>query len=261
MSAVTLTPTQLLALAPLLAASDAPRLILVGATALNAHVPLARSTDDVDLVAVAAPSAYEPWFEAHGFQRARRMVHRWERGRAYVDVLPATADVIRAGTVELQEGVVMSTAGFDLVLQHAQPMRIAGSELTLEVASLATLVVLKLAAWNDRPVEREKDLDDIMHVLRHALPDDADCRWDAAHPVSASGVEFEFQSAFFVGLAVGAIIGPAHRALVHKLLDAARDEDGACFARLAQAYPVTRDQALRTRRALDAFSAGLRVGA
>lgn len=66
MSAATLTPIQIEALRPLLEAADAPRFVLIGAAALSVHVPLDRTTNDIDLVFVAAPSEYEPWFERHG---------------------------------------------------------------------------------------------------------------------------------------------------------------------------------------------------
>lgn len=30
------------------------------------------------------------------------------------------------------------------------------------------------------------DLEDLMEILRHALPDDADCRWDSEHLVGSA---------------------------------------------------------------------------
>jgi predicted nucleotidyltransferase len=264
MSTVTLTPAQIEALRPLLEARDAPRFVLIGATALSTHVPLGRPTYDVDLVCVATPSEYEPWLGGHGWQRSRQMVQRWALGRVLVDVLPATDAIVRAGQVELAAGVVMSTVGFDLALRHAVQLPIATTDLRIEVASLPSLVVLKLAAWLDRPTEREKDLDDLMHMLRRALSEDADCRWDGTHPVGASGLEFDFQSAFYVGLEVGRVIGPVEKELVRRFLVCAQDDESPCFGRLARAYlafelsyRACEDGARQTREAISAFSAGL----
>jgi predicted nucleotidyltransferase len=146
MSAVSLTPMQIEALRPLLESSDVPRFVLIGAAALCVHVPLDRTTNDIDLLFVAAPSEYEPWFEQHGWRRSRAMVHRWIRDAVYVDVLPATQEVVRAGEVTLADGAVMNTVGFDLVLTHARPVPVASTAVRIHVASLPTLVVLKLAA-------------------------------------------------------------------------------------------------------------------
>ena len=256
MSAVTLTPTQLEALRPLLEAADAPRFVLIGAAALSVHVPLDRTTNDLDLVFVAAPSEYEQWFERHGWRRSRAMVHRWVRDDVYLDILPATQEVLRAGHVTFEGGAVMNTVGFDLALAYARRVPVASTALGIEVASLASLVVLKLAAWLDRPREREKDLDDFMNTLRHALPDDAECRWDGEHPVGGSGLDFEFQSAFHVGLEVRRIIAPHHERLIGRFLLAAQDDDGPCFGRLALAYRAYEDGVTKTRDALRAFGLG-----
>lgn len=137
-------------------------------------------------------------------------------------------------------------------------MPIEATGLAMEVASLASLTVLKLVAWLDRPLEREKDLDDFMHALRYALPQDADCRWDTDHPVGASGLDVDGQSAFFVGLEVGGVIGDRHEQLIGQFLAAALDDESPCFGRLARAYRAYPDAAAKTMAALHAFCQGLK---
>jgi predicted nucleotidyltransferase len=256
MNTVTLTSAQTEALRPLFETAGTPRFVLIGAAALSVHVSLDRMTNDIDLVFVAPPHVYEPWFEFHGWSRSRTMMHRWVRGGVYVDVLPATDEVIRAREVTFEDGVVMNATGFDLVLAHASQVSIAGTTLSIEVASLASLLVLKLAAWLDRPLEREKDLDDFMQVLRYALSEDADCRWDDTHPVGASELDHDCQSAFHVGLEVGRVADGSHEALVGQFMTAARNEEGPCFGRLALAYRAYDDGLTKTRRALHAFDRG-----
>ena len=260
MRPLALTPAQVTALRPLLEALDAPRFVLIGAAALSVHVALERATEDIDLVFVASPDEYEPWFEQHGWHRSHRMVHRWILEDVFVDLLPATDDVLRAGHVEFRDGAIMSTAGLDLVLAHALRVPVATTELRIEVASLPALVVLKMAAWLDRPFEREKDLDDLMQVLRYALADDADCRWDDTHAVGASGLDHECQSAFYVGLEVGSVIAHAYVDLIGRFLAKAQNEDSSCFGRLAIAYRAFDDRAATmTRNTLRAFARGVRV--
>ena len=78
----------------------------------SVHVPLERATYDVDLVFVAEPSEYEPWFERHGWRRHPKLSHQWVCGNVYADVLPATDDVVRAGQVTFEDGAVMSAVGW-----------------------------------------------------------------------------------------------------------------------------------------------------
>ena len=69
-------------------------------------------------------------------------------------------------------------------------------------------------------------------------------------------MDFEFQSAFYVGLEVGRAITAAHEQLLSQFLKMAQDEEGACFGRLALAYRVYEDAALKTRHAMQAFEKG-----
>lgn len=111
MTGVRLTAAQIDALRPLLQPAGGPRFVLIGAAALSAHVSLDRMTNDLDLVFVASPREYERWFESQGWQRSRFMSHRWRLGDVYLDALPITPEIVLAGQVSFEGGVVMSEHG------------------------------------------------------------------------------------------------------------------------------------------------------
>jgi predicted nucleotidyltransferase len=194
----------------------ARRVVIIGAAALGHHVPLVRGTADVDLVIVAEAEEIAVLLASLGWERDATQKQRWrDRGHNAVDVLPASASVIAAGKVTLADDErVLSTVGFDLVLAHASDVAIPGTDSNVEVASLATIVVLKMVAWLDRPDERQKDLEDLGRVFEAAIDDWDDRRWE----VPLADLEHEVQSAFFVGREVAAIARDAHRAKVDDFL-------------------------------------------
>ncbi len=196
-----LTAAQSSALSALCAGLAGTRLVLIGAAALGYHVPLSRLTADVDLALVVDPARFDALLGPLGWRRDVRVRQRWYGPDDVVaDILPASADVLRAGVVRFDDDTrEMSVLGFDLALAHASAVSLEGSAVTVDVASLPALVVLKIVSWLDRPSDRAKDLSDLARVLEHALGDDDERRWDPEQPVYASGLEHEDQGAFFVG--------------------------------------------------------------
>lgn len=171
-----LRPAQREAIVALRTALPDTHLVLIGATALNAHVDLDRPTYDVDLALVAHPAGFADLLSPLGWSRDARMWQRWvHRDGALADILPATPELIAEGSVEFAD-VRMSLVGFDLALQHTLSCQV-GSAVTIEVAALAPLAVLKIVAWLDRP-EREKDLCDLVAILEQALPENDLRRWE-----------------------------------------------------------------------------------
>lgn len=188
----------------------APRVVVIGAAALGHHVPLTRTTADVDFVVVADAIEISALLDSLAWRRDPKQKQRWrDRHGNMVDVLPATADVIAAGTVTLENDErVLSTVGFDLVLDHASPVAILGSDAQVDVASLAAIIVLKILAWLDRPHERRKDLADLGRVFETVLDDWDARRWEPP----LADLEHEVQGAFFVGSQVARILRVTHRA-------------------------------------------------
>lgn len=257
---LTLTANQCRALRHLRATHPTLCFVLVGAAALAHHVPLSRSTADIDLAMAVSPDDLDAVLGACGWVRDPRMLQRW-RGPddVVVDVLPVSPSLLAAGEVRFGDGdFVMSLVGFDLAIRDAVRVAIPASEECVEVASLAALVVLKIVAWLDRPYDRTKDLADLAHVLTHALPHDDERRWDPDHPVYLSGVEHAAQSAFFVGTEVARIVEAPHREILDRFFARLDARDGIEFAMMLREtgdHGDDREERLRLR--LDALRAGL----
>jgi predicted nucleotidyltransferase len=254
---LTLSPPHVRTLAALRTRWPSVRVVLIGAAAVKHHVELARTTSDIDLAVVAEPAHIESLLVPLRWRRDPRVAVRWHGPDGFrADVLPATPEIIASGAISMSGGDrVMSVVGFDLAIDHGVPVELTGTDETIEVASLAALVVLKMVAWLDRS-ERTKDLGDIARILELGLPSDDDRRWDGAHPVGASAMSYELQSPYFVGHSVGEIAGDQHLQCVRRFLELLMAEDGRHSGQMARAAGF-RDGDVRARAMLAAFEAGI----
>jgi predicted nucleotidyltransferase len=238
------------------------RLVLIGAAAIQVYFELHRFTSDVDLVLVLEAEALQPLMLGLGWQRSATMLHRYRHPNGTVaDVLPASPALVARGVVAFGDNEELSLTGFDLALEHTQPVQLSGGT-TIEVVALPVLVVLKIVAWLERPQERQKDLGDLAQILMYALEDDDERRWDAAHPVCASGLDHEDQSAFFIGYEVGLIAKPPHADAIARFLAQVSDTNAVTFAQMVRAAAYSGDDPEeRQARLLRAFAQGERAGA
>ena len=165
--------------------------------------------------------------QALGFVRDRRQEHRWfAAGGVVLDILPVThQDIARAQLTWPESGYVMSLVAFDLLLHHTRPF-------ALELASIPTLVVLKMAAWLENPHERDRDVQDIGFILSEYLSDEHERRWDDP---ALAGILHEEQAARALGLDIASIAQEHHAALVLKFLERLSDEGSYAFALMAAA--------------------------
>jgi predicted nucleotidyltransferase len=114
-------------------------------------------------------------------------------------------------------------------------------------------VVLKVAAWRDRPHDRHKDLNDIGTILACALAQDDPRRWDIPIPG-----DFDDQSARFVGQQVGQIASREHRLLVDDFMSVLLREDSPWVPHVAKGMGLSPyDANERVRKAVVAFGLGL----
>ncbi len=108
------------------------------------------------------------------------------------DIDPADAWIFRfseaiapEGRLELEPGVVLNTAGFGRVVDHAVSISIEGGP-TLPFAPLPLYALLKLVAFSDR--HAGKDLGSVLHCLEHYREAD-DRRYEVDH--DGAGVPFD----------------------------------------------------------------------
>jgi predicted nucleotidyltransferase len=157
---------------------------IAGATArdmLLTHVfgiPTIRATLDVDLaVAVESWERFESLkarlAELKAFEADRKAVYRLhyisEGGRAGspLDIIPFRGVEEEGNTIRWppEMAIVMNVVGYEEALAASVPVQVAPG-LTINVASLPGLAILKLFAWLDRGSETPKDAQDFVVLLR-----------------------------------------------------------------------------------------------
>jgi hypothetical protein len=162
---------QVRSLESLLNAWGQERVVLVGAGAVQCHMEMTwRVTADVDIVVGVDLAEFHDLLEGiSGWQLNPRLEHRivspWN---IKVDVVPAGPSLRAAGKVVWPRSQhEMQLVGMDLAFKHAvnEPL----GNTSLQVASLPTIVILKMNSWLDNSTERERDLADISHILEEAV--------------------------------------------------------------------------------------------
>jgi len=231
---------QVAALRALRAIWSEDRFIVIGAAAVACHIGLAwRGTADLDLSVAAGPDAYAGDLQALGWRRERGAPQRWTTpAGGLVDVVPGAAALVRRGGFAWPEGgAEMSLVGFRLAFADAAPVVLA-PRLRVRIASLRSVVVLKMAAYLDRPWERETDLEDLAHILSRFLADDAPERW--SDEIVDRGLDFEDAGPFLLGAQIGGLADRAERGLIRRFL-AALDDPGdrlSTLSRMARRSPA-----------------------
>ncbi len=132
-----------------------------------------RKSNDIDIaIMVGSMQDYEalmaqlealPDFELHGELPYRLMF----MGRYEVDILPFEAVYLEQGEIEIRgkKTFVLNIQGFQEVSPWVEAFETTEG-FTLNVSSLSGVVLLKLIAWDDNQ-KRDKDIQDIYHILKH----------------------------------------------------------------------------------------------
>jgi len=193
------------------------RLVIIGATAIGHHIGLPhRGTKDLDLVVTLELDEFPGVLaELEGWTQAEGMEHRFTAPDGLrLDILPAGPKLVARGYVDWPSGHRMSLLGMDLAITHAE-LAAVHVGLAVAVASAASLVVLKMVAWLDRP-ERAKDLADLSHLMELHVREDDERRFSDA--MVQLGLRFEDQSPYLLGVEVRRECAPTHRLAVERFL-------------------------------------------
>jgi len=118
----------------------------------------------------------------------------------------------------------MSVTGFRECFQHAVQVKISDKpKLSVSVASLAGLAILKLISWDDNIVRRQKDASDLVFIIRNYLDAGNLKRLfeEAPDIVDSSDYDFEAGSARFLGRDISKI---AYTCTINKLIEILKRE-------------------------------------
>jgi len=215
-----------------------------------------RGTADLDLTLTASLEEYLGVTPAPGWRRDRWMEHRWYSPTGeIVDIIPAGPDLLQRGVVEWPRGGHrMSLVGLRLAFERGVPIAVA-PDLTIKVAPVPVLTVLKIVAYEDRPAERERDLADLAYILTEYEPEDR-----FVDDVIDLGLSYEEAGPFLLGRKISEMVDETERIVIERFIHEALDEDGPSpvhMKLLALGPPSWRRDSSEMIRCLRAFSRGL----
>lgn len=249
------TDEQAAAIASLERAFGGEQLVVIGAVGLGCHFPNQwRRTNDLDLTLAVDFKRFGVLDDSSEWTRDPGLEYRFAHENGLrVDLLPSAKRYLDEGSITFAHtGQVMNLTGFDLALQHHVEVALPDAT-TISVATVPVIILLKMAAFLDRPWERERDLQDLATVFAHYLDPGDDRHWEPP----LSDVEFREHGAMALGADVAAIAGPRHRELAREFLRAV-GRDTPHRARMVKVAAIPLDDRDDTVDAwLRAFARGL----
>jgi predicted nucleotidyltransferase len=238
MSLTTFTSHQIQALRVLSDLWGPNDVVLIGASALGCYIDMRwRKTNDLDLLLSVSIDEYTAGLgEIPGWTRHPKQEHEWSSPQGIrVDIIPGGPGLLEAGELVWPEsGFRMSLVGFRLVFEHAKPFRVDDT-LTIRVAPMPVLAVLKMVSFADRPSERERDLEDLAYLLEGYLEEDEKRRYSPE--IIERGLSFEETNAFLLGVDIAALVNSSERKVVTSFFARLQTEDDATAARMLRLGP------------------------
>ncbi|HEU4764902.1 MAG TPA: hypothetical protein VFT93_04545 [Candidatus Eisenbacteria bacterium] len=233
-------------------------LSLIGALALACALPrFRRQTNDVDImIALPLDEANAALARLPGWTRAARSDFEWRSASGtLVHAIPLDASSRKQGfLIWPASGRRMSLVGMRHAFENTNPLNVARG-VTVRSASVPAVILMKSVAYQDRPRERERDVDDFATVMDVYVDDVDTRRWD-----EAQGVTREDVGAYLLGKDVGRIADAAERKSIEGFVRLLLD--GAGLATLVRVSPpLLRSNPRNVRSRLEAFRQGLLAGA
>jgi len=201
------------------------QIVLVGAAALQRFLEMRqRETRDIDLsISIALEEYPGPLVGRPGWSPRRGHAHRWDfDGAVEVDILPAGPGLLAAGKLTWPDGTEMNLTGFRLAFEQSVKLDVAPG-ISIDVAPVPVLALLKMVAYLERPLQRERDLRDIALILDEWPPEDDDERY--ADQVLRLGLTYEQIGPYLLGERLARMTGAVEQDLVRRFLTKANDED------------------------------------
>ena len=223
---------------------------IIGATARDLifeyvhDAKIYRTTEDIDFgVAVGSWKEYEllknALIETNKFKDDRKNEQRiwWNSGgeKMKIDLVPFGGLETPAGQIAFPpEGdFVMNTVGFEEAFENSVMLE-ADENLTVKIASLAGLALLKFVAFNDRPQSRRRDVQDIFFIAKNYLDAGNESRlYDEKADADLLDDDFDYQTAGarMLGRDIAPLLNKETSEIVIKLL--AEEENGGSLQNFA----------------------------
>jgi predicted nucleotidyltransferase len=243
-----LTEAQRDALRTLQRAYPDARIALIGAAALGLRLDMQwRNTADLDF-AIAIGASDIDADKLRTWKRHAKTEHRWTTSDGViVDLVPAPDEAVVAGKLIWPEtGFEMNLVGVRQALEC--DLLSVAEDVSVRVATVPVIALLKMAAYVDRPHAREKDLVDLGHILDDYPDLDDDRLYDAS---AETGLGVPDVQGYVLGREMRQLADERDRKVVDDFLDMMNeDEHWSGFVRNSP-WRYDEDQA---RGRLDAFT-------
>ncbi len=236
----------------------ADRFVLIGAGALGCFLDMRwRGTADLDLTLAISLEEYLDQTLMPGWRRDQWMEHRWYSPAGdIVEIIPAGPELLRQGVVQWPKtGHRMSLTGLRLAFEKRLPVEVA-PDLTIMVAPIPVLTVLKIVAFHDRPEERKRDLADLAYILTEYDPEDR-----FTDEALELGLSYEAVGPFLLARKISEMVNEIERVEVERFVKEASDEDdpsGVQVKLLALGPPSWKRDPEELSQSIRAFRRGLR---
>lgn len=257
----TLPESQLEALRQLKGLWPQAKVSLIGASALTCLLPgFHRRTYDLDVtVAISVDALSSELRRLVGWKQDPQLEHRWLTPAGLkVDLIPAGDELLKAGKIVWKSGQEMSLLGFRHAFTSISQLELAPG-IHLDVASVPVIALLKMAAYQERPHDRRKDLGDIAIALEDYVSDDDPRRF--SNEVLEAGIRYEEVSPFLLGRDLAGLIDEIESRSVTRFISLAmgQGDGGMTQAVMLQEAPIPswREHPDEFNAALKAFERGL----
>ncbi len=198
---------------------SAERFVLIGASALGCLVGSRwRETHDLDLVLAVGLDGYPAGLEKEtGWTQHPKREQTWiAPGDVQIDVIPSGGALSESTVLKWpRSGFEMSLVGLRLAFDHAVTIEPV-PDLSIRVAPLEVLSLLKMVAYLDRPHERSRDLSDIAYILDSYVSDFEDRRY--GDEVIDLALSYDEVSPFLLGRRLAAIVNGHEREAVLRFI-------------------------------------------
>jgi len=199
--------------------SRSTNFFLIGAQAKDIHflrqgIKPSRSTQDIDFaVMVDSMQAYDSLKVAlieEGFQKTREPYRLdWKEGETVIDLLPFGHIEENHAVNFDQRQIELFVLGFREVNTEVEDFYVdKNSSFSIPMPPLHGLFLLKLLAWNEQKLAREKDLQDINQIL--------ESYWDVVEEEAYEQHTDLFNDEFEIGKAGARILGRHLQITVNK---------------------------------------------
>lgn len=236
--------------------------MVIGAMAYKFHFPeTERYTTDIDLTVALDLDDFAGLARTLtklGWERDQKREHRWRSPRGtLIDLLPAGTKLREAKMLIWPESrFSMSLVGFDHVFAEAEAIKINNS-LTVNVALVPALALLKIVAFLDRPYERQRDLDDLRGILSQYKEGSDRLFSDEVQAANLS--DFSLTNAFLLGVDLRALCTAEEAPVVETFLARVSNEGDALWMLFVRAGRQAGDRVEEVARMqLAAFGQGFR---